>query len=394
MTEDIINAIQSFLANKTRSILSLLGVVIGVAAVIMVTAIGESATADVKSTISQSGLDMVNIRGGNMRKIRALQFDETTRREILQTIPNVKNVFYKNEISGNVKRGNIEGSAIVEAVELDFMEESKLELDYGRYFEETDDELGSLCAIIGQEIATSYFPDGDALGKKFTVTIRKAKFSLEIIGVLLTSTSIFESSDSSIYVTRGFYKRRIKPNPIADSVVVQAVSNKYSVAVENAIKAFAEKKTGESDTLFIMSMQTMLENYERTTSTLNLLLSGVAAISLLVGGIGIMNIMIVSVTERKREIGIRKALGASQGDIRNQFLIESAMLSLIGGTIGILVGILLSFIVVKVLGWKFSLPVNAAVISFVFSAFVGIFFGLSPAMKAAKLDPVAALASE
>lgn len=394
MTEDIINAIQSFLANKTRSILSLLGIVIGVAAVIMVTAIGSSATADVKSTFSQSGLDMVNIRGGNMRKIRALQFDETTRREILQTIPNVKNVFYKNQASCNIKRGNIEGSATVNAVELDFMEESKLELDYGRYFEETDDELGALCAIIGQEIATSYFPDGDVLGKKLTVTIKKAKFSLEIIGVLLTSTSIFESSDSAIYVTRGFYKRRIKPNPIADSVVVQATSNKYSVAVENAVKAFAERKTGESDTLFIMSMQTVLENYERTNATLNLLLSGVAAISLLVGGIGIMNIMIVSVTERKREIGIRKALGASPGDIRNQFLIESAMLSLIGGTIGIFIGTLLSFTVVKVLGWKFSMPINAAVISFVFSAFVGIFFGLSPAMKAAKLDPVAALASE
>ena len=394
MTEDIVNAVQSFLANKTRSILSLLGIVIGVAAVIMVTAIGESATADVKSTISQSGLDMVNIRGGYMRKIRALQFDETTRREIFQTIPNVKSVFYKNQINCNIKRGNIEGSATVNAVELDFMEESKLELDYGRYFEETDDELGSLCAIIGQEIAESYFPEGEALGKKLTVTIKKAKFSLEIIGVLSTSTSIFESSDSAVYVTRGFYKRRIKPNPIADSVVVQAVSNKYSVAVENAIKAFAEKKTGESNTLFIMSMQTMLENYEKTTATLNLLLSGVAAISLLVGGIGIMNIMIVSVTERKREIGIRKALGASQGDIRNQFLIESAMLSLIGGTIGILIGTLLSFVVVKVLGWKFSLPVNAAVISFIFSAFVGIFFGLSPAMKAAKLDPVAALASE
>ena len=143
-----------------------------------------------------------------------------------------------------------------------------------------------------------------------------------------------------------------------------------------------------------MSMQTMLENYEKTTSTLNLLLSGVAAISLLVGGIGIMNIMIVSVTERKREIGIRKALGASQKDIRNQFLVESAMLSLIGGTIGILVGTLLSFAVVKVLGWKFSLPVNAAAVSFVFSAFVGIFFGLFPAIKAAKLDPVVALASE
>ena len=107
-----------------------------------------------------------------------------------------------------------------------------------------------------------------------------------------------------------------------------------------------------------------------------------------------MNIMIVSVTERKREIGIRKALGASQKDIRNQFLVESAMLSLIGGTIGILVGTLLSFAVVKVLGWKFSLPVNAAAVSFVFSAFVGIFFGLSPAIKAAKLDPVVALASE
>lgn len=394
MIEDVLNAFQSFLANKTRSFLSLLGIVIGVAAVIMVSAIGESASADIKSALSQSGLDMVTVMGGHMRRIRSIQFDETTRREIYETIPQIKNIFYKNEVNCNVKRESLEGNASVHAIELNYMEESKLALDYGRFFSFFDNESGAQRTIIGQEVANNYFPDGNALGKKITVNIKNARFSLEVVGVLAASTSMFSSSDNILYVTRGFYTKRIKPNPIADSVALQAYTNKEAIKVEKAIKEFADKKTGEKDSLFIMSMQTMLENYEQATGTLNLLLSGVAAISLLVGGIGIMNIMIVSVTERKREIGIRKALGASQKDIRNQFLIESATLSLMGGIIGILLGIILSYIVIQILHWKFSLPIAAPLISFIFSVFVGIFFGLSPAIKAAKLDPVVALAAE
>ena len=394
MLEDIQNAIQSFLTNKTRSILSLLGIVIGVAAVIMVTTIGESATADVKSNISQSGLDMVNIMGGYMRKIRSIQFNETTRREIYEEIPAVKNVFYKYLNKCNVKRGVIEGTASVNAIELNFLEESKIELEYGNYFSELDNNSGRQCTIIGDEIASSYFPEGNAVGKRLVINIDKTIFSLEVVGVLSDSTTMFESSDNIIYVTTGFYKKRIKPNSYADTVTLQAYSNKEAVIVEEQIKRFAKRKTGEDDTLMIYSMQTILENYEKTSGTLNLLLSGVAAISLLVGGIGIMNIMIVSVTERKREIGIRKALGASQADIRNQFLIESATLSLVGGFVGIILGIFLSFFVVRALGWKYSIPVLSAVVSFLFCAFIGIFFGLSPAMKAARLDPVVALASE
>ena len=176
--------------------------------------------------------------------------------------------------------------------------------------------------------------------------------------------------------------------------MVQVSSPQKATEVVSAITEYCTNLSGTEYSVNVTSMQSMLEQMSEITSTMSLMLSAIAAISLLVGGIGIMNIMIVTVTERKQEIGIRKALGASPRDIRQQFLVESASITLLGGIMGIILGIIISLAVEYIQSQAFTISTNACIISFVFSVFVGIFFGLNPAIRAAKLDPVIALNGE
>ena len=200
--------------------------------------------------------------------------------------------------------------------------------------------------------------------------------------------------NGAAFIPRGFYSKKIMPNPTAANALVQATSKEKAVELVADIKAYYTNKTGNEYAVNVTSMQSMLEQMSKITGTLSVMLSAIAAISLLVGGIGIMNIMIVTVTERRQEIGIRKALGASPNAIRQQFLIESASITLLGGIMGIIVGIGLSLAIEYVQSNAFVINTNACIISFVFSVFVGIFFGLNPASRAAKLDPVVALSGE
>ena len=220
------------------------------------------------------------------------------------------------------------------------------------------------------------------------------RFGFEVIGVLKESTSGIESSTTGVYIPRGFYNKKISPNPTAGTIVIQCTDQDLSSTVANDIKAYMTEKTGTENSVNIISMQSMIEQFDEVMGTVTMLLSGIAAISLLVGGVGIMNIMIVTVTERRKEIGIRKALGATPGAIRMQFLVESATITLFGGFLGIVIGLGLSYLVVYVMNWSFGIQWSSCFISFIFSAFVGVFFGLNPASRAAKLDPVEALASE
>ena len=176
--------------------------------------------------------------------------------------------------------------------------------------------------------------------------------------------------------------------------MVQATSSDKATELADTLDTYFTNKTNTENSVNIISMQSMIDQMSEIQSTMSMMLSAIAAISLLVGGIGIMNIMIVTVTERKQEIGIRKALGASPADIRQQFLVESASITLIGGAMGIIIGIMISMAVEYVQGNSFVISWNACVLAFVFSVFVGIFFGLNPASRAAKLDPVIALSGE
>ncbi|MCR5614266.1 ABC transporter permease [Treponema sp.] len=393
MLEDFLNAIQNFKRNKTRSFLSLLGVIIGVCAVIVITSLGNSSTKQVQDTFGTSGLDIVSISSGFMRRNRdsvKLIFDEAFRKKLFEEVRDIKHVWYKNSFSSTLTYGTVSATTNCSAVEYGYLEMYNMALEDGEYFSVTDNEEGMQKIILGHDMAENLFPAGDAVGQNITVVVDKVTFGFKIIGVLKEQTVGMESGTA--FVPRGFYSKKVKPNPTADTVLVQATSSEKSTELVTTLTAYCKSLTG-TESVRVNSMQTMLEQMSSITNTMSVLLAAVAAISLLVGGIGIMNIMIVTVTERRQEIGIRKALGANPRDICQQFLIESASITVIGGIIGVVLGVIISLACEYVRGMSMVISTKACVISFVFSVFVGIFFGLNPALRAAKLDPVEALAS-
>jgi len=398
MFEDLYNALQNFRLNKTRTILSLLGVIIGVASVIIITTLGQSATQNIKGSFGSSGLDIVRLNAGFANRRVAtgssITFNEDFRTELWDNIPHLKGIYYNNTLSGTVGYGDVSVSSSITAIEYEYLEMNKFELENGSFFTVSDSVQGLQKIIIGSEVASTLFSQGDAVGKTVILISSNIRFGFEVIGVLKEQSSGFESTASALYIPRGFYDKKISPSSTANSVVIQLIDQSYATEVVDLIKSYADTKTGQTNSMQVTSMQSMLEQYDEVMGTVSLLLSGIAAISLLVGGIGIMNIMIVTVTERRKEIGIRKALGATPNAIRMQFLVESATISLFGGVFGIIFGLVLSAVATYVMDWAYAVQWSACLIAFLFSAFVGVFFGLNPAARAAKLDPVEALASE
>ncbi|MGN0723562.1 MAG: ABC transporter permease [Treponema sp.] len=391
MLEDFLNSIQNFKRNKTRTFLSLLGVIIGVAAVIIITSMGESSTKQVQDTFGTNGLDIVEIRNGFMRRNRdsiTLVFDESFRENLFDGVKDIKKIWYKNSLSATLSVGEVSASVSCTAIEYGYLEMYGFQLEEGKFFSISDVEEGMQKIILSHDMSEQFFPDGNALGQKIMLVVDKVTFGFKIIGITKDQTTGMETGTA--FIPRGFYSKKIKPNPSADSVLVQVTSQEKSSPMVQTLTSYCKNLTG-TDSVRVNSMKTMIEQVSKITETMSLLLAAVAAISLLVGGIGIMNIMIVTVTERRQEIGIRKALGANQKDIMQQFLIESASITVIGGILGIIFGILISLVLEYIKGMSFALSFQACIVSFVFSLFVGIFFGINPALRAAKLDPVVAL---
>lgn len=391
MLEDFLNSIQNFKRNKTRTFLSLLGVIIGVAAVIIITSMGESSTKQVQDTFGTNGLDIVEIRNGFMRRNRdsiTLVFDESFRENLFDGVKDIKKIWYKNSLSATLSVGEVSASVSCTAIEYGYLEMYGFQLENGKFFSVSDVEEGMQKIILSHDMAEQLFPDGNALGQKIMLVVDKVTFGFKIVGITKDQTTGMETGTA--FIPRGFYSKKIKPNPSADSVLVQVTSQEKSSPMVQTLTSYCKNLTG-TDSVRVNSMKTMIEQVSKITETMSLLLAAVAAISLLVGGIGIMNIMIVTVTERRQEIGIRKALGANQKDIMQQFLIESASITVIGGILGIMFGILISLVLEYIKGMSFALSFQACIVSFVFSLFVGIFFGINPALRAAKLDPVVAL---
>lgn len=397
MFEDFIDALQNFKRNKTRTFLSLLGVIIGVAAVIIITSMGSVSTKQIKDTFGSSGLDFVSVNSGFMRRKRdavTITFDESFRENLFEKIENIKKIWYKNSLSATISFESTSSTVSCNAVEAGYLETYGLQLEQGRYINVTDDYEGNQKIILGSTVAAALFPDGSGIGKHVIVTANKISFNFQVVGILKEQNSGMEFSTNAAYIPRGFYSKKIKPNPAAETIMAQAVSAEKAPGLAETIETYCQELSGTSYSVNVTSMQTMIDQMNSITKTMSLMLSAIAAISLLVGGIGIMNIMIVTVTERRQEIGIRKALGATPADIRRQFLVESASITLIGGFLGILSGIAISLAIEYVKNTGFSISPRACIISFVFSVATGIFFGLNPAARAAKLDPVVALAGE
>ena len=309
---------------------------------------------------------------------------------MFDNVSDIKKIWYKNSLSTTLTFKDVSATANCSAVEYGYLEMYNIDIEEGRYFSVTDNEEGLQRIILTHDLAENLFEDAkEAVGKNIMLVADNVTFGFQVIGVLKDQTVGMETGTA--FIPRGFYAKKIAPNPAASTVLVQVTSAEKSTEMVSTLTTYCTMATGTS--LRINSMQTMLEQMSSITNTMSVLLAAVAAISLLVGGIGIMNIMIVTVTERRQEIGIRKALGANPKDIIQQFLIESASITIIGGFIGILSGTLISVVVEVVRHMSITVSIPACIISFVFSVFVGIFFGLNPAIRASKLDPVEALAS-
>ena len=414
MLEDFINALSNFKSNRTRTLLSLLGILIGVMSVVISTSLGSTLYVSIAQEFKDFNMDVVTVapRMNMSTHTPYLSFNEEYRSEVMARLPEIKRIFYVREFTAVVNRDSLSaGGKSVSAVEPDRLETLGVELEYGRNFATSDFASATQTALIGADLAKELFPEGHAVGKTLTLQIASGagrvpyNFTFEVIGVLKAKDNWFLRVSQSVFVNYQFYKKQLAkagdPFEVRSAEVVVYRQEDASTVASKLINISREvaleqtKANIQGDVIWAFSAEEQFKQFSKMMSMINLVLSAIAAISLLVGGIGIMNIMLVTVTERKKEIGIRKALGATNAAIRNQFLVESATLTLLGGILGVVVGILLSrMIITKVFpsNFIFSLNMNGIIISFMVSVGIGVFFGLYPAVKAAKLDPVVALA--
>ncbi|MES1241313.1 MAG: ABC transporter permease [Acidobacteriota bacterium] len=392
-------ALEAIRANKLRSFLTALGIIIGIAAVITMVALGEGAQRMVQERLQGLGVNVLTVRpgqeffGGVDRGENRLTAKDAHTLAGLQTIQAVSpEVDHRLQIEHREANANLS----VSGVWPDYFEIQNSHIVLGRLFTEAEERGRRRVAVLGSDVGnTLRVPTLELLGQK--ISIRGVPF--EVIGVLESKgASGFGNPDQEIYVPLATAQIRLFGEDRIQSIDVQAVSDRHLDAAINEIdtrlrRAHRLRPSQRSD-FTIRNQTTLLETFRATTRTFSFLLAGIALVSLLVGGIGIMNIMLVSVTERTREIGVRKALGARKRDILLQFLIEALALCLVGGFLGVVMGVVGALALQRMAGWNTAVSPESIVIAFAFSAAVGIFFGLWPARRAARLDPIESLRYE
>lgn len=403
LNESIKMAFEGMLSNKLRTFLTLLGIIIGVGAVIAMVSLGFGMKENVKQNISRLGSNLLIITSGGRTATGArlaagegvkLTYDDM--QAIEKQVDGIAAVSASVSRSYQLVAGNQNWTSSVEGTTPSNFDIRSLEIDEGRCLSERDLISRGRVAVIGKTVADSLFPDGNSIGK--IMRINKAPF--QIIGVLKSKgqSGMGQDQDDIVYIPLTTAQNRMMGITNVQRITVQAenenVINDVQAETEQVLRTRHKIKDGENDDFSIGNMAQIMETMMETANNITILLGCIAAISLLVGGIGIMNIMLVSVTERTREIGIRKALGATYNNILQQFLVEAMVIGVFGGTLGVMLGVGASFVISKLAGWNTVISVWAIVIAVVFSIGIGLFFGIYPARKAALLDPIDALRYE
>jgi len=394
-------AFSAIASNKMRSFLSMLGILIGVGSVIAMLALGQGAKESIEERLRSLGSNLLSIRPGSA-KVRgvAMGVGEVTRftfgdAEAIRKIPSVKSVTSTVRGKGQIVYRDKNWSTSVEGVGYDYGEMRASTPEIGRWFTEEELQRRDKVVLLGFTIVRELFGDQDPLGE--TVKINRINF--KVIGILpLKGSDAFRDRDDLVImpVTTAMY--RVLGKDYLDGMYAEITSpdlmNDAEKQIVNVIKKRHRIVRSEEDLFRIRNLSDIQETLESTTKTMSILLGCIAVISLVVGGIGIMNIMLVSVTERTREIGLRKAVGARAGDIMTQFLFESIVMTISGGMIGVLLGASIAFVLSLAAGWTTKVTLSSVFLALGFSVMVGLFFGLWPAKKASKLDPIEALRYE
>ena len=394
-------ALRAIRRNVLRSSLTTLGIVIGVGAVIAMVTLGSGATAKVTADIAGLGSNMLQVRpgqgmrGGGM-SMTAPMFKQADVDAVSNQIGGLRAVTAISSRSTQAIFGNTNWSTSLLGTGDTYLTVRDWPLAAGRSFSPNEERAGSNVCLLGNTVYTKLFGHTDALDSY----IRLQSLSCRVVGVLGSKgqSSFGTDQDDFVLMPLRTFQRRVAGNTDIGMILMSARDGVSTAKVKGDLQAlFRERRhigPGKEDDFFVMDMQELVSTLTSTTRVLTLLLGAVAAISLLVGGIGIMNIMLVSVTERTREIGIRLAVGAFERDVLTQFLIEAMALASLGGLFGVLLGLGSGALGARVLGVPFVLRPGVVVLAFAFSAAVGILFGFFPARRAARLDPIEALRHE
>lgn len=398
-------AFRALVRNKMRAALTMLGIIIGVSAVIAMVSIGQGAKASVQAQIESIGTNLLFVSAGaqNLGGVRSGTGDSGTNtltvedlEAIKREVPSVSMVTPAVNARSQLVFGNQNWNTSVQGVSEEYPTIRKWLVQSGDFFTEPDVRNAARVIVIGQTIADNLFPGTDPVGQ----TLRVADLPFRVVGVMARKgqDSQGRDQDDLAFAPYTTVQKKVLGSPRVQIAFASAVSEDATYTAQQQITELLRQRhkltSNEPDDFTVRNMSDVADAANETNNIMTLLLSSIASVSLLVGGIGIMNIMLVSVTERTREIGIRMAIGARSSAVRTQFLIESIVLSLTGGFLGIVLGLMVSFAIPSLLGWPTLVSTLSILSSVIFSAAVGIFFGYYPARKAAALDPIEALRYE
>jgi len=388
--------------NKMRSALTMLGIIIGVGCVITIVALGAGATSSIQSTINSLGTNFIMVMPGATTQSGARVFTGESRltpedaQAIKTEAPAVAYVSPNVRAAGQVVAGELNWSTSVNGVDIDWPFIRAWNVNQGTFFTEGDVRTSAKVCVLGSTVAENLFPAGDGVGQ----AIRIKHVPFRVVGVLEDKggNMMGQDQDDLIVAPYTTTMKQLQGRSRIDTILVSAVAGDQVSEAQTEIEALLRQRhriqPGQDSDFQIRTQEEIASTASQTSKTLSFLLIGVAAVSLLVGGIGIMNIMLVSVTERTREIGIRLAIGAKGRHVLLQFLLEAISLSAAGGIIGIVLGVLSSHLVSKMAGWPTTVSTGSIILAFSFAAAIGVFFGFYPAQKASRLDPIDALRYE